>query len=61
MDINRLRVAAQRTRDDLGVCGTNYPDIRLLLEFAETAICQYDEQNKSGLIMTGRLSPLDSI
>ena len=30
-----LRLAVERTRDDLGPDGTNYPDVRKLLEFAE--------------------------
>lgn len=55
IDINRLRVAAQRTREDLGFSGTNYPDIRILLDFVETAISQYEEQNKNGLAMAGSL------
>ena len=33
-----LRLAAERTRDDLGPDGTNYPAIRKLLAFAERAI-----------------------
>ena len=33
-----LRRAAERTRDDLGPSGTNYPDVRVLLAFAELAI-----------------------
>lgn len=33
-----LRRAAERTREDLGPNGTNYPDIRALLAFAEAAI-----------------------
>ena len=32
-----LRRAAERTREDLG-SGTNYPDVRVLLHFAERAI-----------------------
>lgn len=33
-----LRLAVERTRDDLGPGGTNYPAVRKLLEFAERAI-----------------------
>lgn len=33
-----LRLAAERTRDDLGADGRNYPDVRTLLEFAERSI-----------------------
>ncbi|HEY1129154.1 MAG TPA: hypothetical protein VGF12_07105 [Roseateles sp.] len=33
-----LRRAAERTREDLGTNGTNYPDVRELLAFAEAAI-----------------------
>lgn len=33
-----LRLAVERTRDDLGPDGTNYPDVRKLLAFAEHAI-----------------------
>jgi hypothetical protein len=33
-----LRLAVERTRDDLGPDGTNYPAVRKLLAFAERAI-----------------------
>jgi hypothetical protein len=33
-----LRLAVERTRDDLGPTGDNYPDVRKLLAFAEQAI-----------------------
>ena len=33
-----LRLAVERTRDDLGATGDNYPAVRKLLEFAERAI-----------------------
>ena len=33
-----LRLAVERTRDDLGPGGTNYPAVRKLLAFAERAI-----------------------
>lgn len=33
-----LRLAAERTRDDLGPTGDNYPAVRKLLDFAERAI-----------------------
>lgn len=33
-----LRLAAERTRDDLGPTGHNYPAVRKLLDFAERAI-----------------------
>lgn len=33
-----LRLAVERTRDDLGTEGTNYPAVRKLLAFAERAI-----------------------
>lgn len=33
-----LRLAAERTRDDLGFTGDNYPAVRKLLAFAEQAI-----------------------
>ena len=33
-----LRLAVERTRDDLGPDGTNYPGVRKLLAFAERAI-----------------------
>jgi len=33
-----LRIAADRTREDLGPDGSNYPDVRTLLAFAEQAI-----------------------
>lgn len=33
-----LRLAVERTRDDLGPDGTNYPAVRKLLEFAERSI-----------------------
>jgi len=33
-----LRMAVERTRDDLGPNGTNYPAVRKLLAFAERAI-----------------------
>lgn len=33
-----LRLAVERTRDDLGPTGENYPAVRKLLEFAERAI-----------------------
>lgn len=33
-----LRLAVERTRDDLGPEGTNYPAVRKLLDFAERAI-----------------------
>ena len=33
-----LRLAAQRTREDLGPAGNNYPEVRALLAFAEDAI-----------------------
>jgi hypothetical protein len=33
-----LRRAAERTREDLGPDGTNYPDVRVLLAFAESAL-----------------------
>jgi hypothetical protein len=33
-----LRLAVERTRDDLGTTGDNYPAVRKLLAFAEQAI-----------------------
>lgn len=33
-----LRSAAERTRQDLGPTGSNYPDVRVLLAFAEQAL-----------------------
>ena len=33
-----LRLAVERTRDDLGPTGDNYPAVRKLLDFAERAI-----------------------
>jgi hypothetical protein len=33
-----LRLAVERTREDLGPTGSNYQDVRKLLEFAEQAI-----------------------
>ncbi len=36
--LRTLRRAAQRTREDLGHEGRNYPDVRVLLEFAEQAV-----------------------
>ena len=33
-----LRSAAERTREDLGPTGSNYPDVRVLLAFAEQAL-----------------------
>ena len=33
-----LRLSVERTRDDLGPAGDNYPAVRKLLEFAEQAI-----------------------
>jgi hypothetical protein len=33
-----LRLAVERTRDDLGPAGDNYPAVRKLLDFAERAI-----------------------
>lgn len=33
-----LRLAVERTRDDLGPTGHNYPAVRKLLDFAERAI-----------------------
>jgi len=33
-----LRSAAERTRQDLGPTGSNYPDVRVLLAFVEQAL-----------------------
>lgn len=44
----RLRRAAERTRDDLGPTGTNYPDVRVLLAFAEAAIALQQEGKSHG-------------
>lgn len=33
-----LRLAVERTREDLGTTGDNYPAVRKLLDFAERAI-----------------------
>lgn len=59
MDINKLRTAVQRTREDLGFKEKNYPDIRILLEFAETAIKHYDEQKRDDLHISGKLSSIE--
>ena len=36
-----LRSAAERTRQDLGPTGSNYPDVRVLLAFAEQALAAH--------------------
>ena len=35
-----LRRAVERTREDLGAVGTNYPDVRVLMSFAEQSLLQ---------------------
>lgn len=44
-----LRLSAARTRDDLGPTGTNYPDIRYLLDWVEAAINAHDDQESQAL------------
>mgnify|MGYP003508515756 FL=1 len=36
-----LRSAAERTRQDLGPTGSNYPDVRVLLAFVEQALAAH--------------------
>ena len=36
-----LRSAAERTRQDLGPTGSNYPDVRVLLVFVEQALAAH--------------------
>ncbi len=44
-----LRRAAERTREDLGPAGTNYPDIRALLAFVESAIAQDETRHQTAI------------